>query len=90
MDRIMLYGFFFGVITIPAIWWLIKVMYKRGQLTENAFVLFVSFHSWFIVITLSRAITTNSEFKAGTFILFLLVWYPSILALRRVYRRYSS
>jgi hypothetical protein len=89
MDTMLPYKYTFALafIFIPFLWWLFRLMRKRGQLTENLFVLLAAGYSWFTVLTLFRAIWTTTEFKAASFIFFLIFWFPSIFVFRRIYRK---
>jgi len=71
--NMMMYTFTLAVVSVLALWLVVKPLHKREQITENSFVLIVSSYSWFIVITLSRAIWTTSEIRAVSFTLFLLL-----------------
>jgi len=83
----MFYSFALAVASLPALWFVVKSMRKRGQLTENIFVFLVSGYLWFMIFTLSRVIWATPQSKFVSFILFLIFWYPTTYAFRRAYRK---
>lgn len=87
MEMTTLYLLVLLVVSLPVLWLLFKAPVKQGKISENMFVLLAAGYTWVVILTLSRAIWTTTEFKAISFIVFLLFWYPAVGVFRRFYRK---
>lgn len=87
MEMTILYLLVIVFISLLTLRLLFKRNVKQGKISENMFVLLAAGYTWIVVLTLSRAIWTTTEFKVISFIVFLLFWYPTIHIFRRIYRK---
>jgi hypothetical protein len=83
----MLIFFILEVVFLPLYLLYIKILHKRGQLTETRFALLMVLCLGIMVFTFSQEISTMPAIRIIGSVLAFLCWFPGYSIARQIYRR---